>query len=54
MNLAAQQLPSNNHFVVCGLKLALMTLAGKWVPMTSVLTDFLLFCCVTAQKGVYS
>ena len=31
MNLAAQQLPSNNHFVVCGLKLALMTLAGKWV-----------------------
>ena len=29
--LAAQQLPSDNHFVICGPKLALVLLTGKWL-----------------------
>jgi hypothetical protein len=28
--LAAQRLPSDNHFVICGPKLALVLLTGKW------------------------
>ena len=29
--LATQQLPSHNHFVICGPKLALVLLTGKWL-----------------------
>src|SRR5215472_8358475 len=29
--LATQQLPSDNHFVICGPKLALVLLTGKWL-----------------------
>ena len=29
--LATQQLPSENHFVICGPKLALVLLTGKWL-----------------------
>ena len=28
--IAAQRLPSDNHFVICGPKLALILLTGKW------------------------
>jgi ferredoxin-NADP reductase len=54
--LAAQRLPSDNHFVICGPKLVLVLLTRKWAdagvdPPAYAQCEFFAFCkTFAAQK----